>query len=115
MPDIVFKKDPYIPLIWTPPLPTIPKFAAVPKASKPGWWGDHLTQVKADGYFEMNCLKGFSIIIFYNHKERYHKEVYTKSIDISYFKDFLISFVDFSLTAFNKISPYRFFCEESAF
>jgi len=36
---------PSIALIWTPPLPTTPKLAAVPSASKPGACGDHLTHV----------------------------------------------------------------------
>ncbi len=48
-------------IILTPPLPTTPKFAAVPRAISPGVWGDHLTEVKEVGSLMPNWRIGFYI------------------------------------------------------
>lgn len=48
-------------LICTPPLPTIPKLAAVPTARRLGAWEDHLTEVKDVGYLIPYCLTGLSM------------------------------------------------------
>lgn len=50
-------------LICTPPLPTMPKLAAVPQAKRLGLWEDHLTLVKAVGYLTPYCLTGLYMVI----------------------------------------------------
>jgi len=58
---MVLMLSPSIILTCTPPLPTIPKLAAVPTASRLGAWGDHLRQVKEVGYLVPYWRRGLSI------------------------------------------------------